>query len=26
MKMVLSYFWSLQKHGAMIHIRFHVHT
>ncbi|KAJ0038369.1 hypothetical protein Pint_22696 [Pistacia integerrima] len=26
MKMVLSSFWSLQKHGAMIHIRFHVHA
>ncbi|KAJ0086829.1 hypothetical protein Patl1_07958 [Pistacia atlantica] len=26
MKMVLSYFWSLQKHGTMIHIRFHVHA
>ncbi|KAJ0045252.1 hypothetical protein Pint_04210 [Pistacia integerrima] len=26
MKMVLNYFWSLQKHGAMIHIRFHFHA
>ncbi|KAJ0035914.1 hypothetical protein Pint_25641 [Pistacia integerrima] len=26
MKMVLSSFWSLQKHDAMIHIRFHVHV